>query len=280
MQSDVEGALLGPAELTPAKVSDLLGRLAARRLDRGELYFQSVVHESWSLEDGKVKDGSFSVERGAGVRAVDGERSGLAYVDDIEFAALRTAADTARGITRQQGEGRVAIPTPRETDRYYGAHDPIEIADEDAKIDLLMRVDRFVRDLDPAVVEVSVRLALSRSMNLVAATDGSWGVDVRPLSRLDVSVIVERDGRRERGFGGGGDRLEPHWLIESDRPFDFGREAVRVALLALEADEMPAGAMPVVLGPGWPGILCTKRWVTDWKVTSTVVARRLFRPAR
>ncbi len=255
MQSDVEEALLAPAELTPDKVSALLGRLASRRLDRGEIYFQSLVHESWSLEDGQVKDGSFSVERGAGVRAVDGERSGLAYVDDIEFASLQDAVDTARGITRHQGEGRVAVPSPREINRYYGGHNPIEIADEDAKIDLLMRVDKFVRELDCAVVEVSVRLALSRSMNLVAATDGTWGFDVRPLARLDVSVIVERDGRRERGFGGGGDRVEPAWLTESDRPFEFGREAVRVALLALEAEEMPVGAMPVVLGPGWPGIL-------------------------
>ena len=255
MPSDVERSLLDPAELSPGRVGELLGRLTSRQIDWGEFYFQSVQHESWLLEDGLVKDGAFNAERGVGVRAVAGEKSGLAYVDDIEIASLREAADTARGIARVQGDGRVGVPSPREVLRHYADHDPIASADEDAKIDLLNRVDRFVRESTPAVVDVSVRLTLSSSMNLLAATDGTWCEDVRPLARFDVSVIVERNGRRERGHAGGGDRLPAEWLFDTNRPFDYAAEACRVAMLALDADEMPAGAMPVVLGPGWPGIL-------------------------
>ncbi len=257
-------ALWDARDVSERDVNGLLGRLATRAIDVGELYFQLARHESWSLEDGSVKSGAFAVDRGVGVRAISGDKTGFAYVDDVALPALADAADAARGIGRS-GHGERAALTRGEAPARYPADDPIQAAAGADKVALLRRIDAFARGLDTRVREVTVRISLDHETNLVVGTDGTFSADVRPLTRFDVSVIAEQDGRRERGFSGGGGRFDPDWLLAADHreaegprarsAEDHAREAVRVALVNLEAVDAPAGPMPVVLGPGWPGVL-------------------------
>jgi TldD protein len=250
-------ALWSPAELNQRVVENLLGRLMSRDLDDGELFFQSLRSESWVLDDGLVKEGAFSTDRGVGVRAVTGERTGFAYADDIALPALERATEAARSIARAGQDKRVAVQSlPGEAiPARYPSTDPIPTVDEAAKIALLERVDRHARGLDPRVIEVNVRLGATYETNLVVASDGTLAADARPLIRMDVSILVEQDGRRERGFAGGGGRCGLDWLLEADRATGFADEAVRGALVNLEAEAAPAGPMTVVLGSGWPGVL-------------------------
>ena len=257
-------ALWDAGDLGERDVDTLLGRLARRGIDVGELFFQLARHESWGLEDGVVRNGAFGVDRGVGVRALSGDKTGFAYVDDIALPALADATDAARGIAQSGRGNRAALTQGRCPARYLDA-DPIAAADGPAKVALLRRIDDFARSLDPRVREVTVRISLNHETNLVVATDGTLSADVRPLTRFDVSVLAEENGRRERGFSGGGGRFDPDWLLTANRreaegpralsAEDHAREAVRVALVNLEAVDAPAGSLPVVLGPGWPGVL-------------------------
>ena len=248
-------SLLTESGLSEHDLDTAMGELMAHRIDLGELYFQHTRAESWALEDGKVKDGAFSVDRGVGVRAVSGEKTGFAYADSIEMAALLQAARAARGIARSGAEGKVAAVREVAAQSRFAALDPIGGLDEAAKVDLLRRVEAVARAADPRVIEANVRLSCQADTSLVFASDGTLAGDVRPLIRLDVSVIVEQGGRRERGSCGGGGRTELGWLLAEDRCYDYAREAVRMALVNLEAVDAPAGPMPVVLGPGWPAVL-------------------------
>jgi len=243
------------AELRATDVERLLGRLAGRAIDTGELFFQSVRSEAWVMEDGIIKEGAFSADRGVGVRAISGERTGFAYSDDIVLPALEEAAVAARSIVRSGGSGEHRVWAPTPVERRYEAVDPIASLDENAKIALLRELDARARRIDPRVKEVTIRLAANYETHLVVATDGTMSADIRPLVRLDVSVIVEQNGRRERGFSGGGGRRDLHWFMADDRAAGFVDEAVRTGLVSLEAIPAPAGPMAVVLGPGWPGVL-------------------------
>ncbi len=246
--------LLEPAELTRNGVETLLGSMAGGDIDVGEVYFQNRRTESWALEDGIVKDGSFSVDRGLGVRAVSGEKSGFAYSEDIHADGLNSAVQGARSIARAGGEGRIkASRTIAAAPRYTGL-DPIPTLSAEAKVALLQRADAAARRVDNRVEQVSVRLAADHDTMLVMATDGTFCADARPLVRMDVSVIVLQDGRRERGYAGGGGRRDLAWFSH-DWADELAREAVRTALVNLEAGDAPAGPMTVVLGPGWPGVL-------------------------
>ena len=258
---DSKQILWDAGDIGERDVARLLDRLAAKDIDTGELFFQLSRDESWLLEDGIVKSGSFSVDRGVGVRAISGEKTGFAYADDIVLPALRDATDAARSIART-GHGvttptGVAAPTPTraQVPACYEDVDPLGSAPEDDKVALMRRIDAFARSLDSRVCEVSVRIALNRETNLVVATDGTFSADARPLARFDVSVVAERKGRRERGASGGGGRFDTNWLFDTDAAEEYAREAVRTALVNLEAVDAPAGTFPVVLGPGWPGIL-------------------------
>jgi len=251
--------LLGASGLTEASINTAMGELMSHTLDLGEFYFQNVRAESWALEDGKVKDGAWSVDRGVGVRAVSGEKTGFAYADSIELPALLQATRAARGIARAGQSGGVrAASSVSAADRFV-AIDPIGGLDEAAKVDLLRRVEDVARKEDPRVIEVNVRLSCNADTSLVVASDGVMAGDVRPLIRLDVSVIVEEKGRRERGSSGGGGRRALGWFLENEgeieRCYGYAREAVRMALVNLAAIDAPAGPMPVVLGPGWPAVL-------------------------
>jgi len=254
-----ERELLAPAELDPSALERVVGGMLSPQIDYADIYLQHSRSESWMLEDGIVRDGSFSIDRGVGLRAVAGERTGFACSDDLSSGALLQAAGAARQIARSGNEGTERFALKRaDTPALYTGSDPLTSIDDGEKTALLERVDRLARSLDPAITQVTASLAAVHDVVLVLASDGTLAADVRPLVRFNVSVIAERDGRRERGSAGGGGRITYAELIDPAREpnVDFWvREAVRGALLALDAVDAPAGSMPVVLGPGWPGVL-------------------------
>jgi TldD protein len=248
--------LLEPAGLDETDLDRLLGQILTHRVDYADLYFQYSRHESWSLEEGQVKSGSYSVEQGVGVRAVSGEKTGFAYSDEILLPALSDAATAARAIARsgasagtpvRQRSGAIA--------RLYAPLDPIASLEDAAKVKLLETVEAEAKSTDPRVTQVMASLSGVQEVILVAGSDGRLAADIRPLVRLNVTVIVEANGRRETGSHGGGGRVSYQYFLENDYARSYAREAVRQALVNLEADDAPAGSMPVVLGPGWPGIL-------------------------
>jgi TldD protein len=253
--NEVQGQLWGPSGIELGQVEALMGRLMSPSVDIGELFFQRQKSQSWSLEDGIVKDGSFSVDQGVGVRAVSGEKTGFAYAEDIVMPALHSATEAARSIARQGQERQIQAWRPAPQQARYGTVDPIASLPDADKVALLTRVDALARQQDPRVAEVNVRLSASHESMLVMASDGTLCADIRPLVRLDVSVIVAQDGRRERGFAGGGGRAELGMLADAEFAEDLAKEAVRTALVNLDARDAPAGPMTVVLGPGWPGVL-------------------------
>ena len=247
--------ILASGDLSDRDLESTLGRLLEHSVDEADLYFQSTRFEAWVLEDGIVKQGSHNIEQGVGVRAVSGEKSGFAYSDELAPEALARAASAARSIARAGGDGRIQAWRSGSAPALYSALDPIESFDEGTRIALLERVDAEARELDPHVHQVIVSLAGEFSRILVASSDGTYAGDVRPLVRMNVSVIVERDGRREQASAGGGGRFDYRYFAEDDRACAYAREAVRQALVNLEAEPAPAGTMTVVLGPGWPGVL-------------------------
>ena len=248
--------LLAPAGLDEQSLEKALDSLMGHAIDGGDLYFQSTRFESWMLEDGIVKEGNHSIEQGVGVRAIAGEKTGFAYSDEILMPALLSAASAARAIARQPGQGlAVRAWQPVGAQRLYPPVNPLESLGADDKVALLRRLDEEARRQDPRVEQVIVSLAGVHEVILVAGTDGTLAADVRPLVRLNVSVIVSDKGRREQGSSGGGGRDTYARLLTEETALWHAREAVRQALVNLEAVEAPAGVMPVVLGPGWPGVL-------------------------
>jgi TldD protein len=248
-------ALLSPAELTENDLATVLGKLSCQHVDSADLYFQSVRQESWSLEDGIVKEGHYHIEQGVGVRAMSGEKTGFAYSDEIMLPALTQAATTARAIAQQGQQASIQAWQRGSVPRLYSADDPLASLTAQQKIQLLQQLDSQARKIDPRVKQVFVSLAGVYEVMLVAATDGTLAADVRPLVRLNVSVIAEQNGRREQGSCGGGGRVSYDYFLDDQRADHFVEEAVRQALVNLEAVAAPAGSMPVVLGPGWPGVL-------------------------
>ena len=259
--AQAEALLLAPFGLTDAHLSAALQTIAAHRIDDADLYFQSTRHEGWSLEEGIVKSGSFSIDQGVGVRAVAGEKTAFAYSDDISEAALQDAARTVRTIAAAGQSKRVKVgvkSTVSPSRVLYAPTDPIGTLDSTQKVALLERVERLARSKDPRIVQVMAGVAAEYDVVLVARADGTRAADVRPLVRLSVTVIAEQivDGvvRREVGTGGGGGRFGLGFFQDAviERYVD---QAVNAALTNLEARPAPAGQMAVVLGPGWPGVL-------------------------
>jgi len=247
--------LLAPAGLDENDLDRVFGSLLGHAVDSGDLYFQSTRYESWVLEDGIVKEGTHSIEQGAGVRAISGDKTGFAYSDEILMPALLDASQAARAIARQGSESKLQAWHHGAENTLYPALDPLDQMTADEKVVLLQQVDAEARRQDPRVKEVVVSLAGVHEVMMVAVSDGTLSADVRPLIRFNVSVIVEQDGRREQGSTGGGGRTDYGFFVEQERALGYAREAVRQALVNLDAVATPAGAMAVVLGPGWPGIL-------------------------
>ncbi len=249
-------AILIPAGIQDADIEKIMSCLLGDSVDAADIYFQSSHSESWVLESGIIKEGSHSIEQGAGVRAVSGEKTGFAYSDRIELTELLTAANNVRAITRHGQNAQVKIGHPRSGwQQYYSVANPLKSLSDQQKIDLLRKVDSETRKLDIRIEEVIVSMAAVHEHILVANQDGSLAADVRPLVRMNVTVIVQEQGRREQGSMGGGGRSDYGYFIDHDTALGYGKEAVRQALVNLEAGDAPAGNMTVVLGSGWPGIL-------------------------
>ncbi len=222
--------------------------------DDGELFLERKRSEMLTFDDGRVKNASFDASEGFGLRAVKGETAGYAHSTTIDEHALKRAVSTAR-LAVGDGGGKMADAPAGTNKKLYSDEDPMLQATFPAKIDVLREIDAFARGLDKRVVQVSVALGASHQEVLILRPDGALVTDTRPMSRLNVSVIVEENGRRESGMAGGGGRAGLIGLIARDHWETATREALRIALVNLEAEAAPAGVMDVVLGPGWPGIL-------------------------
>jgi TldD protein len=246
--------LEGPG-LELAALDRALSAAMVRKLDYVDLYLQLTRYETWTVEDGIVKEGAYSIDQGIGVRAVSGERTGFAYSDQLDEAALTDAVVAARGIARAAGGSQRIAARATSHRALYPSGDPLHSMADADKVALLAELDRRVRAMDSRVAQVIGSLSGVYEVVLVQATDGTLAADVRPLVRLNVSVIMEKDGRREQGYAGGGGRGDYTLLTGNGRPLEIAAEAVRTAAVNMTAVPSPAGNMPVVLGSGWPGIL-------------------------
>ena len=244
-----------PAGLGESELSAVLEKMLDYKVDAGDLYFQLGQHESWVLEDGIIKEGTHSIEQGVGVRAISGEKTGFAYSDEIVLPALLSASESARAISRAGQNGRMQAWHSSPSTGLYQPIDPIGSLSADEKVALLRRADTAARAEDPQVTQVIASVSASHDVICVAATDGTLAADVRPLVRVNVTVVVEDGERREQASSGGGGRHGLEAFEAKDAVEHHAREAVRQALVNLDAVEAPAGTMNVVLGPGWPGVL-------------------------
>jgi TldD protein len=248
--------LLAPTSLDEHSIEKLFKTMMNHHIDDADLYFQSCSYESWYLEDSEVKSGSYSLDKGVGIRAVSGDKTGFAYCDDIVFPSMLRAADAARSIalTGSKTMKPVAVntsPVPR-----YQGFNPIDSMSKQEKIALLEAIDKEARKIDPRVIQVNASLSGCYEVVMVAAMDGQMVADIRPLVSVNVSVIVEdKNGKRESARSGGGGRVAYSYFLQKENALTYAREAVREALINLDAQPAPAGTMPVVLGPGWPGVL-------------------------
>ena len=246
--------LLAPYALDDNKLDRVFGQMLTHQVDYADLYFQYSRSESWSLEEGIVKSGSFGIDQGVGVRAVAGEKTAFAYSDDISFDALDAAAQATRAIARQGASGSTRVARRAEARSLYLPNDPLGSLKDPEKVALLERLEKFARALDPRVTQVMASIAGEYEVVLVARSDGLRAADVRPLVRVSLQVITEQDGRREQGSDGGGGRFDYGYFTD-DILRNYAKKAVDQALINLNAQPAPAGTMTVVLGSGWPGVL-------------------------
>ncbi len=247
--------LLDPWGLSEDDMARALGEIFTHKVDYADLYFQYTRSEGWSLEEGIVKTGSFSISQGVGVRAVAGEKTAFAYSDALSADALLSSARAVRSIARQ-GAGKIHVPNTKDpvSSRLYHPVDPLTTMTAPEKVALLERVEKMARARDPHVLQVMAGLGMEYDVIMVAGSDGRLAADVRPLVRLSLTVIVERDGRRESGHGGGGGRTGLAYFSD-EMLRGYVEHAVHEAMVNLDARPAPAGEMTVVLGAGWPGIL-------------------------
>ncbi len=259
MNSQVEQHLLGESQLCREDLEKSLAYIHQHKVDYADLYFQSSYHESWVLEDGLVKEGSYNIERGVGVRAVSGEKTGFSYSDAINLESLNKAAMAARSIAEAGEHKKVQVFSEQPVKLQFEALQPIQSMTDQEKVNLLREVENYIRQLAPDAQQVVSSISAVYEEILVAASDGTFATDVRPLIRLNCSVLLEKGDRRERGGAGGGARLDYGYFLElidgKPRWMGYAEEAVRQARVNLDAIDAPAGTMPVVLGAGWPGVL-------------------------
>lgn len=248
--------LLDPADLSEKKLEDVLDRMSGPGIDFADIYVQYSQSEFWQIEEGVVKKGSFNIHQGVGVRAVSGEKTGFAYSDDLELSAIEESASYARNIASSGQAGRVAVKEKVEiTNSLYPNLNPLNTLSEDEKIALLKDIDAKARKCDSRVIQVNASLAGLYKVILVAGTDQNLVADVLPLVHLSISVLVEENGRKEQGSCGGGWRSSYEIFLQEKLAAKYAEEAVRIAVVNLEAIEAPAGMMPVILGHGWPAVM-------------------------
>ncbi len=259
----VADSLLAPNQLSIAQLPTIFDIFSDRQIDFADLFFQTSMDEVWTLEDGIIKEGGFHIDQGVGVRAISAEKTGFAYSDVINLNALHNCASAAKGIAQHKSPVTAIFPQQGfnavDPILRYAAINPLDTLSRKQKIALLHLVDNSARAEDPRITRVSVTLSTLYEEVLIAATDGTLAADIRPLIRLSISVLAEQDGRRERGSAGVGGRRALTWFFEDyqgeQRAVYFAKQAVRQALVNLNAIAAPAGMMPVVLGAGWPGVL-------------------------
>ncbi|QCI22841.1 metalloprotease TldD [Buchnera aphidicola] len=253
--------LLSANQINSQDIFISLEELCKRKLDYGDLYFQSHIHESWSLENGIIKEGNYHSDQGIGVRAIKGESTGFAYADQISIDSLRTSTNKACSIIFTKGSGKTKTLSRKQIQPFYSTANPLPIFSSREKIDLLYRANHIARSFDSRVIEVNATLTGGYEQILIASTDGDLATDIRPSVQFSISVLVEDHGKRERGRSGGGSRTDYNFFLDKDdfskeiRIDYWSKEAVRIALLNLSSKEAPSGTFPVVLGSGWPGVL-------------------------
>lgn len=253
--ASVSAVLLTPTGLAHDQLGKVFSELAGPGIDAADLYFQNRISEAWVLEEGIVKEGNFNLDQGVGVRALAGEKTGFSYSNALTLPALLQAAQASRSIA-QAGQQVQPVAIQSATQKaLYPADNPLEVISREQKVALLKEVDAATRALDSRISQVTVSLTGSWEQVLVATLDGRLAADIRPLVRFNVSVIIEHNGRRERGTAGGGGRSDYRYFLAEERAMGYAREAVRQAQVNLEAIDAPAGMLPVVLGPGWSGVL-------------------------
>jgi TldD protein len=248
-------SLLSDAHLDESQIETVLGQLLGTNIDSADIYLQDSQEESWFLEDGIVKEGEFSIDRGFGLRVISGEKSGFAFSDHIDLKALQQAASSAKRIARSGQPGKLKVFRHQPVDTLYPTSNPLNSLKETEKVEFLLQLDTLARQMDPRVQEVMLRLSGSYDVVLMMRSDGVIVSDIRPLVNLSVRVIVESNGRREQGMAGGGARSDYHLFSRDETAVAYVKKAVNQALTNLEAVSVTPGAMPVVLGPGWPAVI-------------------------
>ncbi len=246
--------LLNENYLNQDKIEGLLSDLFVKGTDYADLYFQHSIAESWFLEEGIVKSGTYNISHGVGVRAVKAEQTGFAYSDDLNIDAIQKAVDFAKGISKNQAAQKIQTLQSIPYVAKYNGLSPLDSLTSAEKVDLLKRIDNIARK-EPKVKQVSASLSGAYTEVLIVSTDGVYQKDYRPMVRISVSVIVEHEGRIESASSGGGGRYDYRYFVDHNFAEVYAQEAIRQALVALEAQDAPAGKLPVILGPGWPGVL-------------------------
>ncbi|XBC44210.1 MAG: metalloprotease TldD [Buchnera aphidicola (Schlechtendalia peitan)] len=256
----VTECLLIPNKITHQSLFEVLTNISKNNVDYADLYFQSKNFESWILEDNIVREGIFNLNQGVGVRVISGESTGFSYSNDITLSALKECSNLASSVLNNKRFTCIKPLLVVQTKPLYTFNDPSKNINSKEKVDILYKVNSIARAIDSRVIRVNAVLSSEYEQMLVASTDGNLAADIRPLVRLSVNVVVENKGQRECGFSGGGSRDGYTFFLNnymSGIPLIeyYAREAVRIALVNIFAQDAPSGMFPVILGPGWPGIL-------------------------
>jgi len=248
-------SLLSNTNLDERKIEKILGQVAGPNIDAVDVYLQNAQEESWYLENSIVKEGGFSIDRGFGLRVVSGEKSGFAFADDIEVSALEQAANSAKRIVQAGQQGTLPVVRHQSIKPLYPDINPLNSMTEADKVAFLLKLDAAARHIDSRVREVMLRLTATFDVVMIMRSDGVLVSDIRPLVNLSVRVIAEENGRREQGVAGGGARSDYQLFVHDETAISYVKKAVAQAITNLNAQNAPAGTMPVVLGPGWPAVL-------------------------
>ncbi len=251
----VKEAILDTEHLVEKDIINIAESFHSKGIDIADLYFQISRRETWVMDEGKIKGGSFSLDKGVGVRAVSGDKTGFAYSDDLSLVAIKKAVQATQSIARLGQSSSTNISQISNIPDRYPSIDPLISISDQKKIDLLKTINELARNEDSRVKQVNISLSSSQDMILIAAADMPLAADIRPLVRLNVSVILEENNRREQGYAGGGSRSSLDYFMDNTIAINLAKEAIRLAAIQLKAKPAPAGSMPIVLGSGWPGIL-------------------------
>ena len=246
--------LLNDHKINETEIFNFLSSMSDNGSDYSDLFFQHSIAESWVLDEGIVKDGSYNITHGVGARCVSGDQTGFSYSDDLNLKAIQGAVDFAKGISNHKSNKPPKILKSTSYPSKYAAISPLDSLSSEQKVDMLRQIDSMARK-EPKVVQVNASLSGAYTEVLIASTDGVYQVDCRPMVRVNVSVVVEHNGRIEQASTGGGGRYDYSYFAKNSLAETYTKEAIRLALVALDSKDAPAGKMPVILGSGWPGVL-------------------------